>query len=136
MQEFSDLQLLRRYAENGDDSAFHELVARTTNFVYSAALRQTSNPDLARDISQIVFTELARKAAAINSRLTSDASLLGWLFNATRFEALNHFRADRRRKTREQNFMAEPPADSDCLDWDQISPVLDSALTDLSEPDR
>ena len=67
MREKSDAQLLRDYAEFGNEAAFHELVQRHTDFVYSAALRQVESPDLARDIAQSVFTDLARKARALPS---------------------------------------------------------------------
>jgi RNA polymerase sigma factor (sigma-70 family) len=138
MQESSDLQLLRRYAETGDEAAFHELVARHTDLVYSAALRQTASHELARDISQIVFTQLAQKAPSIAARFATDSSLLGWLYNAVRFEALQQLRGARRRADREKAIMPESasPSDSDAVAWDQISPLLDSALADLSDADR
>jgi hypothetical protein len=50
MHDQSDAQLLRAYAENGVEAPFAEIVARHTDLVYSAALRQVYSPDLARDV--------------------------------------------------------------------------------------
>ena len=65
MQDKSDAQLLRDYAERRDEAAFREIVTRHTDFVYSAALRQMESSDLAADIAQSVFVDLARKANAL-----------------------------------------------------------------------
>jgi len=59
MQDMSDAQLLRDYAENGTEAAFCEIVVRHTDLVYSAALRQVSAPDLAGDVAQDVFSATA-----------------------------------------------------------------------------
>ena len=101
MHEQSDAQLLRDYAEHGDEAAFHEIVTRHTDFVYSAALRQMNSPDLAGDIAQSVFTDLARKARPISEKITGDRSLVGWLHRSTRYATLTHLRDDRRRLAHE-----------------------------------
>ena len=70
MHEKSDAQLLREYADTGEEAAFRELVTRHTDFVYSAALRQVNSPDLARDVAQSVFTDLARKSREVAAKAT------------------------------------------------------------------
>ena len=105
MQEQSDIQLLRDYAEHGHEAAFREIVSRHADVVYASALRQTGSPDLARDIAQSVFTHLARKALSLAGTLNGDAALLGWLYRSTRFAALNQLRDDRRRHARERQAM-------------------------------
>ena len=77
-----DTELLRRYAMGGDEEAFAELVQRHVNLVYSAALRQVhGDVHLAADATQLVFSDLARKAQA----LAGHRVLAGWLFTSTRF---------------------------------------------------
>lgn len=137
MQNKSDAQLLGEYAAQGSEPAFAEVVARHTDLVYSAALRQTGSPELAREIAQGVFTDLARKAPALTGTLSPDASLAGWLFRGTRFAGLKLFRDDHRRRTRERQFMEHlDPAPDTVLDWERIAPVLDEAMAELGDTDR
>src|SRR5690349_8555249 len=97
MQETSDAQLLRDYAADGNEAAFRELVTRHTDFVYSAAVRQVDSPDIAGDIAQGVFSDLARKARSLADKFSAESSLAGWLHRSTRYAALNHLRDTRRR---------------------------------------
>ena len=60
----SDLDLLRRFARENSQDAFAEIVRRHLNLVYSAALRQVRSPQLAEEIAQSVFADLARDAAS------------------------------------------------------------------------
>ena len=137
MQKKSDARLLRDYAELGHEAAFRELVARHADLVYSAALRQVNSPDLARDVGQSVFVDLARKAKEVSEQLTAEASLVGWLYRSTRFAALNHLRDDRRRATHERQAMEQLAINSGpAPDWECISPLLDEAMAGLSDDDR
>jgi RNA polymerase sigma factor (sigma-70 family) len=133
----ADAQLLRDYAEQADEQAFHELVIRYTDLVYSSALRQLSSPELARDVAQSVFTDLARKSREVAAKAANEASLAGWLFRSTRFAALNQLREDRRRLAHERQIMdqldSSPESENE---WDRIRPVLDEAIADLNEADR
>jgi RNA polymerase sigma factor (sigma-70 family) len=132
-----DTTLLRRYAQDRSGSDFAELVRRHLNLVYSAALRQVNgDTHLAQDVTQLVFTDLARKAA----KLADHRVLAGWLFTSTRFAAANLLRGERRRQVREQealimqeNSAADP---GDRFDWERVRPVLDDALGELEERDR
>lgn len=137
MHEASDARLLRDYAERGDETAFRELVARHTGVVYSAACRQVGSPDLARDVAQRVFTDLARKAAALAPTLSPNASVVGWLHRATRLASLTQLREDRRREARERQAMNwfDAPADAASA-WERLAPVLDEALAALNDADR
>ena len=94
-----DAELLRRYAEENSDAAFAELVRRHIDFVYAAALRQArGNAPLAQDVAQVVFTDLARKAAT----LARHEVVVGWLHTATRFAVAKAIRSESRRTAREQ----------------------------------
>jgi RNA polymerase sigma factor (sigma-70 family) len=137
MHDQSDIQLLRQYAENGNEASFREIVVRHTGCVYGSALRQVSSPDLARDVAQSVFTALARKSKTVAQSLDQQASLIGWLYRSTRFAALNQLRDDRRRQSRERQVMEQfDSASESTLDWDRVQPVLDEAMADLSDEDR
>jgi len=62
----TDAELLRRYAREGSEAAFAELVRRHLDMVYSAALRQVfGDTHRAQDVAQTAFTALARKARSL-----------------------------------------------------------------------
>jgi RNA polymerase sigma factor (sigma-70 family) len=132
----NDTELLRRYVEEHSESAFTELVHEHLNLVYSAALRETNGDSAqAEDVSQAVFTELARKA----SRLVGHPSLPGWLYTTVRHLAANVRRAEQRRRCREEEVQSMNELlseDSPDQSWQQIRPVLDDALHELNEADR
>ena len=137
MNAKTDAQLLREYVEAGSEAAFRELVDRHADLLYSAALRQVGTPDLARDVAQTVFADLARKAAALAKTLKPEGSLLGWLYCATRFAALNQLRDEHRRQRRERQVMQDLcPASESAADWGRVRPVLDEAMSELSDQDR
>jgi RNA polymerase sigma factor (sigma-70 family) len=125
-----DRQLLQRYVSEGSEEAFTEIVRQHTGLVYSAALRQVRDPDLAWDIAQNVFIHLAQKARTIPSGMV----LAGWLHRDTRFTALDLIRAENRRARREQE--ATLMNSSDPPDWENIRPLLDEALQELGPTDR
>jgi RNA polymerase sigma factor (sigma-70 family) len=131
-----DCELLRRYAESRSEEAFAELVRRHTDLVYCAALRQVNGDALlAQEVAQAVFTDLARKAAALSRR----AALSGWLYSSTHFAAAKAVRTERRRQDREQKAYAmeqlihTSAADPD---WESLRPVLDHAMQELGDSDR
>ncbi|HVU07156.1 MAG TPA: sigma-70 family RNA polymerase sigma factor [Verrucomicrobiae bacterium] len=130
-----DSQLLRQFAANRSEIAFGELVAHHVALVYSAALRQTNgDAHLAKDIAQLVFADLARKAPALSEKIL----LAGWLHRATIFAARQILRTERRRQIREQEAvqMNSLSAESENADWQQIRPLLDDALNRLNQTDR
>ena len=61
-----DSELLRRFAATGDQAAFAEVARRHVNLVFSVALRHLNgDTHLAQDVTQLVFTDLARKAKKV-----------------------------------------------------------------------
>jgi DNA-directed RNA polymerase specialized sigma24 family protein len=80
------------------ENAFADLVREHVYLVYWAALREANGEAAqAEDISQAVFTELARQA----NRLLSHPSLAGWHYTTVRCLAANLRRADLHRSHRE-----------------------------------
>jgi len=139
MQEKSDAQLLAAFAGHGDESAFREIVTRYTDLVYSAALRQVESSAAAADITQGVFTDLARKAGTLARPGSPPLPVLaGWLHRATRYAALNHLRDARRRLANERQAMEQLLTNTSAPDvaWPQIRPALDEALDNLGDEDR
>jgi RNA polymerase sigma factor (sigma-70 family) len=137
MQNKSDAQLLREYAEQRSEPAFAEIVARHTDLVYSAAFRQTGSPELAREIAQSVFTDLARKARTLARSSRPDDSLAGWLYRSTRFATLTRLRGERRRQAHERQFMEHfNPASETAPDWERIAPVIEEAMAGLDDAER
>jgi RNA polymerase sigma factor (sigma-70 family) len=137
MHAHSDAQLLRDYAERGTEAAFREIVLRHADLVYASALRQVICPDLARDVAQTVFMDLARKAQPLTATLEENASLLGWLYRSTHFAALTLLRDERRRQARERFVMDQLDSlPEPTPDWDRVRPILDEAMADLNEADR
>lgn len=136
MHATADRELLRRYAEHGAEEAFTELVQRHLNLVWATARRITGSSDLARDVAQTVFTDLARKAGT----LPRETVLAGWLYRAACLAAAKQVRGEARRVLREQHAMAtHAPAVTDSADSraaEELQPVLDAALAELSETDR
>jgi len=98
MPDVDDIALLREYVERNSESAFAGIVERRINLVYSVALRFTGNSEDAQDVTQAVFVILARKAAG----LRPNTILTGWLYETTRFTAMNFLTRKNRRQTREQ----------------------------------
>jgi RNA polymerase sigma factor (sigma-70 family) len=130
-----DTTLLRRFAVEGSEADFSELVRRYLDLVYSAALRQVKGDSgLAADICQSVFIDLARKARSIRPGV----ALAAWLHRATRLAALAAMRAENRRAVREQEAAAmyEIQQTEPAIDWAAFRPVIDGALDDLSDRDR
>ena len=132
----SDTELIHQFVRNGSEGAFTELLRRHVDLVYSAALRQVG-PDVqaAEDLTQTVFTDLARKA----EKLQGHSSLTCWLYTSTRLAATQHRRTEVRRLARETAAHAMSQllsSDAPEPDWNQLRPVLDEAMHDLNEADR
>src|ERR1043166_8431550 len=129
-----DTELLRRFADEGSEQAFAELVRRRVDVVYAAALRQTGgDAHLAQDVAQIVFVTLARNAA----RLKGHAALTGWLFTTTRHLAISAVRRRRRSQRREEEAETMKANDGETVAaWEELRPIIDEALHELGEKDR
>ena len=127
-----DLELLGQYARNQAQDAFTEIVRRHVDLVYSAALRQVRSPQLAEEVAQSVFTDLARNAGT----LQPDTVLTAWLYQVTRRTAVDVVRKESRRQLREQIASEMNAMNATAPDWTHVEPFLDEAMHTLDETDR
>lgn len=127
----SDGELLRRYLERRDESAFAALVRRHGPMVFAvcqSVLRQRHD---AEDAFQAAFLILARKADAVRRH----EGLGGWLQRVAYRVALKA-RADnlrqRQREVKAARSAAEEPS-SDDLSWGELRAILHRELAALPE---
>jgi RNA polymerase sigma factor (sigma-70 family) len=128
----TDLNLLARYTRHHAEDAFAELVRRHLGLVYSAALRQVRSPQLAEEVTQSAFIDLARSAA----RLKPDTILTAWLYQVTRRTAIDVVRREASRQLREQIATEMNAMNATAADWTHIEPLLDEAMHALDDTDR
>lgn len=131
----TDQELLGNFRGTESQEAFTTLVQRHMNLVYCSALRQVRSPQLAEDVAQSVFIDLARNAG----KLRPDTILPAWLYSVTRRTAIDMIRSESRRQRREQtaSVMTEASTSSaDDNDWSRIEPLLEEAMDSLNDADR
>ena len=125
--------LLQKYQSSGSDQAFTELVSQHVDLVYSVALRQVGEPDMAKEICQLVFIKLSEKAHTLDPKTI----LSGWLCRTARFICADHLKARYRREQREKEYaMQNHHTQSEDDIWEALSPRLDAALAELSAADQ
>lgn len=127
------LRLLEQYTRQGAEEAFAALVREYLDLVYSAALRAARSPQLAEEVAQSVFTDLARQA----HKMKPDTLLSAWLYRVTRRTAIDVVRRETRRQRREQAAVEQAAQDSATpSEWSHAEPLLDEAMEALPEADR
>ncbi|MGA3285502.1 MAG: sigma-70 family RNA polymerase sigma factor, partial [Verrucomicrobiota bacterium] len=132
----SDLDLLQQYARQNSQDAFTEIVRRHVDLVYSAALRQVRSPQLAEEVAQSVFTDLARNAGKLSNATGGSPVLTAWLYAVTRRTAIDVVRRESRRQLREQIAVEMTNMNATAENWTHIEPLLDEAMHELDETDR
>ncbi len=128
----SDHELLQAYVRDHAQPAFATLVDRHLNLVYSAACRQVHSPQLAEEIVQSVFIELARSAA----KIPASQPLAAWLYVVTRRLAINARRQEFRRLARETTAVELAAMKTPPESWPKVAALLDDAMETLNETER
>ncbi|MCI0704762.1 MAG: RNA polymerase sigma factor, partial [Planctomycetia bacterium] len=123
-----DGELLARFVDSRDASAFAELVRRHGALVLGVCRRVTGHPQDAEDAFQATFLVLAKKA----SSLRNPALLGNWLYGVAFRVAWRAKRSASRRRAREVpvSTLPEPPAPTQPAMTD-LTPILDEELSAL-----
>lgn len=123
-----DRLLLERFARDGDQSAFADIVHRYADFVFASCLRVLHDRARAEEVSQETFFKLLRHPHAV------EKSLPGWLHRVATRLSIDQLRREGRRKRRE---LAHEQDKLQRIDsWSELSPHLDEALDALPESSR
>ena len=134
-QRRSDFELLRAFAREGNQTAFADLVRRHIDLVYGTVVRKLDDAGAAQEVSQNVFTALARKAW----QFAPDDSLPAWLHRSALLESKAWLRGELRRRRREETAAqlgTTMNASDEQTALRAIAPLLDDALLELREKDR
>ena len=100
--------------------------------VYRYLLYVTANPATAEDLTSETFERALRRWSRFDPKRGSAQT---WLCQLARSTALDHFRAEERRRRREQR-VAEPERGTEIELPDEYGPVLRQALRTLSGAER
>lgn len=134
--EPSDYELLRRYVGEGSEEAFAELIRRRLDLAWGAAFRITGDAELARDVAQQTFCDLARKARFLSESVV----VSGWIYRAACLQARRSVRDAARRAAREIKAMEMHSSTSNESESSQetigLLRRLDASLCALRRKDR
>lgn len=100
--------------------------------VYRYLLYVTANPSTAEDLTSETFERALRRWSRFDPKRGTAQT---WLCQLARSTALDHFRAEERRRRREQR-LAEPEGGAEIELPDEYGPVLRQALRTLSGAER
>lgn len=127
----SDIALLRRYADDRDETAFAEIVRRYAGMVYAACYRVLQDKQLAEDVTQDTFLKLMRRPTHVS------LSLGGWLHKAATQLAIDVSRSESARRRRERVHSQEHVEFlEDQRSWKEISETIDRAMAELPDEAR
>jgi RNA polymerase sigma factor (sigma-70 family) len=133
----SDRELLRRFADAGEEAAFSRLVDRHAAMVRGVAMRCTGDAAMSDEVAQSVFFLLASRAGSVPAD-----HLGGWLHRTAFLTARNARRNSLRYKQalrelgRHHDVMTDTSNSDPHLHdspWEEIHPYLDEAVARLPE---
>lgn len=101
--------------------------------VYRYLLYMTGNPHLAEDLAAETFERALKRWRRFDPRRGAART---WLCQLARGTALDHFRAERRRKRREDAYAAGTLDADEPIFGESLSPDLDGAVRSLSAAER
>ena len=101
--------------------------------VYAYLLYLTGDRGAAEDLAADTFEKAFRIWRRFDPRR---ASARTWLCQIARTTALDHFRAERRRRRREESFALQELPEHESGFGEGLSPLLEAALAELSAAER
>ena len=123
-----DSALLARWAREGNEDAFAELVRLYQRLVIGAARRRTADAEMARDVAQQVFATLSAKARTLLGR----TSIAGWLYQTASHIGARAAQAEMRRLRAHERSANELPREVGSAQW----LPMEDALARLGESER
>src|SRR5262245_59323964 len=125
----ADSELLERFVNQRDESAFAELVARHGPKVFAVCRRVLDQHQLAEDAFQATFLVLVKRAHSIQPR----SAVGGFLYGVARRAALEAFAVSRRRKETLVGKVPDSPTAARAVVEPDVLAMLDEEIANLSE---
>jgi RNA polymerase sigma-70 factor, ECF subfamily len=116
-----------------EERSFAGVAEEHLDDVYRYLLYVTGNPHQAEDLAAETFERALHRWRRFDPRRGSART---WLCQLARSTALDHFRAEQRRKRREEAYALDVPEIDDPVFGEGLSPGLDAALRSLSAGER
>jgi RNA polymerase sigma factor (sigma-70 family) len=116
-----------------EQRSFADVAEEHLDDVYRYLLYMTGNPHLAEDLAAATFERALRRWRRFDPRRGEART---WLCQLARGTALDHFRAESRRRRREDIYAAETPEPDEPVFGEGLSPDLDRAVRSLSAAER
>jgi len=91
----NDVATLVTYARDGDEQAISRLITIHKGLIYTIVIRMVTNSDTARDLTHDIFIRAFRKIRD----LRTPGLFRPWLCAIARRIVLDHFRAEKRKRT-------------------------------------
>ena len=128
-----DKDLLDRYL-TGDTSAFHELMTRHEDRVFSVCMRIMGDREAALDATQETFLTVYRKA----NRFSGRSAFTTWLYRVTVHTCYDQLRRTRRHQADplDDAPAARDPTSQDQLDATEVRGEIEAALAELPDEFR
>ena len=116
-----------------DERSFASVAEEHLDDVYRYLLYMTGNPHLAEDLAAETFERALKRWRRFDPRRGAART---WLCQLARGTALDHFRADHRRRRREGVYASDIPELDEPVFGEGLSPELDRAVRSLSAAER
>jgi cytochrome c peroxidase len=129
VREMPDCDLLERFTDRRDESAFHMLLLRHGPMVWAVCRSVLGNEADAEDAFQATFLVFARRAGSIRKT----ASVGSWLHGVAYRIALKARTQQATRQKHEGRAPAPSATEPDDLSWREVQQVVHEELTRLAE---